>query len=62
MAEFLGYGILIFIGLLVGLMLWRRVRGHGTGCCGECSDHGYQHEHGEIKNNDQTGNQRGNCH
>ena len=35
MIEFLqSYGIWIFFGLLFSLMLWRRTRGHGMGCCG----------------------------
>ena len=58
MAEFLqSYGILIFIGLLFGLMLWGRVRGHGMGCCG--GEH--QHEHETVKKDDQRG-QSGGCH
>jgi hypothetical protein len=43
MDEFLqNYGIWIVIGLLFSLMLWRSVRGHGAGCCGE-------HEHAPEK-------------
>ena len=59
MAEFLqSYGILIFIGLFFGLMLWGRVRGHGMGCCG---GEGHQHEHETVKKDDQR-RQSGGCH
>jgi len=57
MAEFFqSYGILIFIGLLFGLMMWGRVRGHGMGCCGG------GHEHEAVKKDDQTGHQSRGCH
>ena len=59
MAEFLGYGILIFIGLFVGLMLWRRVRGHDGGCCGDC---GHQYAHEATKNDEQRIHRNTSCH
>jgi hypothetical protein len=59
MADFIqSYGILIFVGLLFGLMLWRGVRGHGMGCCGG----GHQPEHEVAKNDGQTGRQGESCH
>ena len=40
MAEFIqSYGIVILIGLLFSLMLWRSIRGKSVGCCGG----GHQH-------------------
>jgi len=60
MAEFLqSYGILIFIGLLFGLMLWGRVRGHGMGCCG-----GHQHAPDTVKEEAQqrSGKHNSGCH
>ena len=62
MAEFLGYGILILVGLLFGLMLWRHARGHGTGCCGEHDDCGHKREFEMVKKDDRTGQQSRPCH
>ncbi len=58
MAELLqSYGIWIFFGLLLSLILWGHTRGHGMGCCSG----GHQHEHETVKKDDQRG-QSGGCH
>ena len=61
MVEFLqSYGIWIFFGLFLALMLWGRTRGQGMGCCG-----GHQHEPEKVKeeNHPEAGKRSsGGCH
>lgn len=52
MSEFLqSYGIWIFFGLLLSLMLWGHSRGHGMGCCGG----GHRHEPRKTDGQQQEG-------
>ena len=60
MTEFLqSYGIWIFYGLLISLMLWGHIRGHGMGCCG-----GHQHEPETVKGEEhqESGKRSSGCH
>lgn len=60
MAEFLqSYGIWMFSGLLFSVILWRRTRGHGMGCCG-----GQKHELETVKEREQHGSEKhsSGCH
>ena len=52
------YGILIFIGLFFGLMLWGYSRGRGMGYCG--GDR--QHEPETVKNDDEISHKSGSCY
>lgn len=59
MMEFLqNYGLWVFLGILLSLMVWRNVRGHGAGCCGGVHQHGDE----AIKKDDQRGHQDSGCH
>jgi|GEM_PF-6604846 len=61
MVEFLGsYGLLILLGLLFSLMLWRSIRGKSAGCCGG----GYQHVPEKFIENEQQGKRKhsSGCH
>jgi hypothetical protein len=61
MAEFLqSYGILLFIGLIFGMMLWGRVRGHGMGCCG--MEHRHNHDDHKAKYEAGESCHRSGCH
>lgn len=57
MAEFLqSYGIWIFFGLLITMML--RGRRHGMGCCG-----GHQHDPETVKEEEpKSGKRDSDCH
>ncbi len=52
MVEFLqNYGIWIVIGMFFSFMLWRSVRGHGAGCCGD----GHEHVPEKVTGKEQPG-------